>query len=81
MPEMPDILEGGRRKHYLELALQVRTFAREARFPAARRALMEIAKRFERGARAKKTRISPTTVDNPVYNLEQRLRIPTVPTA
>jgi len=62
------------------LALQVRALAREARFPAARRALMEIAKRFERGAGATKTRISPATVDNPVYNLEQRRRISTVPT-
>jgi hypothetical protein len=41
-----DILEG-RREHYLELSVRVRAIAREARFPAARRALIEIANRFE----------------------------------
>jgi hypothetical protein len=46
---MTDDLEG-RRDHYLELAVKVRAVAREARFPAARRALVEIAKRFDQRA-------------------------------
>jgi len=45
--EVADIFEG-RREHYQELAARVRAIAREARFPAARRALIEIAKRFDR---------------------------------
>jgi hypothetical protein len=39
-----------RRDHYLGLALRVRALAREARFPAARRALIEIARRFDQTA-------------------------------
>jgi hypothetical protein len=40
----------GRREHYLELAVRVRAVAGEARFPAARKTLIAIAKRFEQGA-------------------------------
>jgi hypothetical protein len=44
---MSDGLEG-RSDHYLELAVRLRTLALEARFPSARRALMQMAKRFDR---------------------------------
>ena len=50
MLAMADVLEG-RRDHYLELALKVRAIAREARFPAATRALVENAKRFDQRAK------------------------------
>ena len=44
---MADGLEG-RSDHYLELAVRLRTLALEARFPSARRTLMQLAKRFDR---------------------------------
>lgn len=69
---MIDILEGRRRDHYRELAARVRALTREARFPAARRALLDLAKRFEQGARPEEMVISPTTVDKPVHNLDQQ---------
>jgi hypothetical protein len=46
---MADTLQD-RRDHYLELALRVRAVAREVRFPAARRALIAIARRFDQNA-------------------------------
>jgi hypothetical protein len=46
---MDDLLED-RRQYYLQLADRLRAIAREARFPAARKLLMEVAKRFERRA-------------------------------
>jgi hypothetical protein len=46
---MDDLLED-RRQHYLQLAERLRAIARQARFPAARKLLIEVAKRFERRA-------------------------------
>ena len=40
----------GRSDYYLELAVMLRALALEARYPSARRALMEMAKRFDRRA-------------------------------
>ena len=40
----------GRSNHYLELAVRLRGLVLEARFPSARRALMDIAKRFDQRA-------------------------------
>jgi hypothetical protein len=40
----------GRSDYYLELAVMLRALALEARYPGARRALMEMAKRFDRRA-------------------------------
>jgi chorismate-pyruvate lyase len=46
---MDDFIED-RRQHYLQLAARLRVVAREARFPAARKVLLQVAKRFERKA-------------------------------
>lgn len=40
----------GRTDHYLELAVRLRALALEARYPSARKALVEMAKRFDRRA-------------------------------
>ena len=39
-----------RSDYYLELAVMLRALALEARYPSARRALVEMAKRFDRRA-------------------------------
>jgi hypothetical protein len=46
---MSEALEG-ESDYYLELAVRLRALALEAHFPSARRALMKMAKRFDRRA-------------------------------
>ena len=47
---------GGRQRYYSELAAKLRSLAREASFPAARRILIEVAQRFDREAAGQWTR-------------------------
>jgi hypothetical protein len=56
--------EVSRQHHYLQLAVKVRALAREAHYPAARKALIEVAKRFDQGAGAPAPSFSREADDN-----------------